>query len=149
MTVVHAEREFQPHPVSRTKPPADRFWPKVEKTDDGCWLWTASCDTKGYGKFYDGERLVCAYRWSWIDANGPVPDGLELDHLCRERRCVNPAHLEPVTHAENRRRARKATCVNGHDYDEANTYISRGGRRSCRACNRNNGRALRARRASA
>lgn len=136
--------------MTATKAPGARFWPKVDKAGpDGCWLWTASLDTKGYGKFYDGERIVTAYRWAWTNARGPVPEGLELDHLCRVRRCVNPDHLEPVTHAENRRRARKTHCLRGHALDEANTYIRPNGYGACRECLRRHARATRARKAAA
>ncbi len=72
----------------------------------GCWLWTASLDTKGYGQINIGSGAVktimaCAHRQMYIAIKGAIPEGLELDHLCRVRCCVNPDHLEPVTAAEN------------------------------------------------
>jgi hypothetical protein len=98
------------HNAMRRKPylcrhdPVRRFWRKVNKTET-CWLWTAGKAYWGYGWFGVAHRTpVLAHRYSWELANGPVPEGLELDHLCRVTACVNPAHLEPVTHAENVRR---------------------------------------------
>jgi hypothetical protein len=94
-----------------------RFWAKVDKTD-GCWQWTAATSDVGYGIFWTGKRLVQAHRWSWEQANGPIPAGLHIDHLCHNtdaecfggndcphRRCVNPAHLEPVTQQQNMARS--------------------------------------------
>lgn len=88
----------------------ERWWEKVAITE-GCWLWTASLDGNGYGRFHDGERDTKAHRSGYEMLVGPVPDGLELDHLCRVRACVRPDHLEPVTHAENVRRAAAAEVL--------------------------------------
>lgn len=123
------------------RPPADRFWPKVDKTDT-CWLWIGGHDGR-YGHFWDGDHRVMAHRWSYTALVGPVPDGLELDHLCRVTMCVNPAHLEPVTHRENMHRgdtlaalnAVKTHCPAGHPYDGANIQMMKG-RRRCGACHR-------------
>lgn len=136
----------------------ERFWPKVQKTED-CWLWTAAT-ARGYGKFSFGtlanpSRMVHAHRFSYELLVGPIPDGLELDHLCRVKLCVNPAHLEPVTHQENTRRApsnsaallARTHCVNGHLWDAANTRTQRGWR-LCRACGRERSRRHRAKRYS-
>ncbi len=71
--------------------------------DTKCWDWTARTNAAGYALYYVGGGEL-AHRWSWSFFNGPVPDGLQIDHLCRNRRCVNPSHLEPVTHRENVRR---------------------------------------------
>ncbi|WP_436699921.1 HNH endonuclease [Nocardioides sp. BYT-33-1] len=98
------------------------FWSKVEKTET-CWNWTATANRGGYGRFGDtraaarnGYGTTLAHRIAWQDVNGPVPDGLELDHLCNNPACVRPDHLEPVTHTENMRRRyeRRETCPNGH-----------------------------------
>lgn len=89
---------------------ADRFWEKVEKTET-CWNWTASLNGNGYGQFaLETWPLVLrgAHRIAYLLVVGPIPEGLDLDHLCRNRRCVNPAHLEPVTRQVNLRRGTNA-----------------------------------------
>lgn len=107
---------------------------------NGCWIWQGSVHpTERYGSVFVDGRPVGAHRFSYEAFVGPIPDGLHLDHLCRTRSCVNPQHLEPVTLAENNRRAPSANgakthCRNNHPYDEANTYRSSNGR-SCRRCN--------------
>src|SRR5690349_6193803 len=115
----------------------ERFWSHVLKTES-CWLWTGAL-TKGYGHFRISPRVeVLAHRFAYEQLVGPIADGLELDHLCRTPACVNPAHLEPVTHAVNMARGifvTAATCKNGHAWTEENTLRVRG-RRFCRACNR-------------
>jgi len=123
-----------------------RFWSKVNKTDT-CWLWTGGVDNKGYAGLSFGDVRVLAHRLAWVDANGPVPDGLQLDHLCRVRHCVNPAHLEPVTPGENVRRGDagawlaewwrvQPTCRRGHPWTGENTRVTSRGYRLCRACSR-------------
>lgn len=115
---------------------------RVNKTSNGCWQWTGLLTKAGYGAmFARGEHG--AHRVSWLLHRGPIPTGLQLDHLCRNRACVNPDHMEPVTVRENvlrgegpaARHARQTTCLHGHLFDEANTYPYRGGRR-CRQCGR-------------
>lgn len=117
----------------------ERFWAKVDKQPgaDSCWLWKASTKKAGHGQFRAGGTMVLAHKYLWELENGPVPDGLELDHTCRVPRCVRPSHLEPVTHRVNvlrgigisRTNADKTRCPAGHRYDER----ARKGR-SCRQC---------------
>lgn len=121
----------------------ERLWAKVDASGS-CWLWTAYVDPTGYGRFGVGGTMRRAHRVVWETLVGPVPDGLELDHLCRVRRCVNPDHLEPVTRRENVRRGvaallqrQKTHCPSGHSYAEhAYEVPSRPGVRYCQECNR-------------
>jgi hypothetical protein len=85
---------------------AERFWSKVaEAAADECWLWTGQTNGHGYGQFWDGRRTVPAHRWSYESLRVEIPWGLQIDHLCSVRGCVNPYHLEPVTWGVNSRRA--------------------------------------------
>ena len=127
-------------PVNGAQRWESRFWAKVNKTET-CWLWTASTTTAGYGQFhYEARRMVMAHRMAYELIVGPIPDGLELDHLCRIRRCVNPAHLEAVTRKENVRRglcgAMVTVCPRGHEYTTENTRLDTKGWRRCRTCHR-------------
>lgn len=109
---------------------------------NGCIEWVGGLNWKGYGKVAIGGRTKVAHRVAYELLVGPIPDGLTLDHLCRNRACVNPEHLEPVTNRENILRgtapsamnAAKTHCPQGHPYDEANTYVSAKGSRHCRQC---------------
>ena len=85
------------------RPPLDVFWSRVRKTSS-CWIWLGPFLVRGYGAFYD-QGSISAHRWSYKHFVGPIPDGLELDHLCERHECVNPSHLEPVTHLVNCQRA--------------------------------------------
>jgi hypothetical protein len=106
--------------------------------ETGCWEWTASKTGDGYGKLGVNGKTRDAHAVAYELIEGPVPDGLELDHTCRVRRCINPAHLEPVTHRENMLRApyfgSDTHCKAGHEWTEENTYTYRA-QRCCRACN--------------
>lgn len=146
--------------MGHSAPAEQRFWHFVIVDDgnDGCWPWGGGKSGGGYGSFAvdsrDGERgatNVKAHRWSYEHFVGPVPDGLELDHLCRNRGCVNPAHLEPVTHLENVRRGsrcgtRLTHCKRGHEFTPENTYTRKDGARICRSCHREHVRACKERR---
>lgn len=110
---------------------------------EGCWLWQHQIDVDGYARIQlDGAQRY-AHRWVWTLYRGPIPDGLELDHICRVHHCVNPDHLEPVTHQENILRgvsptalnARKTRCVHGHELTNANLYRKKNGW-ACLACHR-------------
>lgn len=130
-----------------TQTDAERFWDKVEVNGTDCWPWLASLKDTGYGQFRYNGRVRPAHRFAYELIIGPIPAGLVIDHLCRNRTCVNPLHLEPVTNEENIRRGLfrvnrpkpKTHCPSGHPYDEQNTVIrtSNGyGYRVCRTCER-------------
>lgn len=115
--------------------------------ESNCWMWTAATagPDRSYGAFAIDGRLYRAHRLAYAWANGPIPPGLHIDHLCRLPLCVNPSHLEAVTPAENNRRgvsppamnALKTHCPRGHEYDEVNTYVHpHNSKRRCRACDR-------------
>lgn len=127
------------------------FWCRVAPTGF-CWEWTATRSTEGYGVFTEGRKQFRAHRRSYELLMGPIPDGLHLDHLCRNRGCVNPDHLEPVTSKVNALRgfspmavtARRTHCANGHEYTPENTRVCPDGGRDCRECDRNRKRKERA-----
>lgn len=142
--------------------PEQRFWPRVNKSGPmpphrpelgRCWLWTTTASTSnGYPQFRCGERMVLCYRFSYEQVVGPVPEGLQLDHLCHNehptcaggpdcphRKCVNPDHLEPVTNNENQGRRvgmhYAPMCRNGlHSMNDDNVRVTSTGIRVCRTC---------------
>lgn len=127
--------------------PVERFWGKVNKagplsdhrTDLGpCWLWTGYLTPRGYGTYTLGSgedaRWASTHRVAYELTVGPIPEGLELDHLCRTPACCNPLHLEPVTGDENMRRTRKTYCIRGHRQEGDTVYVSPKGARQCREC---------------
>jgi hypothetical protein len=133
----------------------ERFWPNVDKTD-ACWLWTGYIKPNGYASFYPGGGRhvgkIYAHRFAYELSHGPIPSGLEIDHLCHVRHCVNPSHLDVVTHRVNldRRNAALGWALpkvpkvrvvethcrkRGHAFDGDNTYVSpKSGKRMCKAC---------------
>ena len=133
-----------------------RFWAKVEKTDT-CWNWTGAISSVGYGRLSVNEYPRYAHRISYEMHVGPIPAGMQVDHLCRNRACVNPAHLEVVSQRENiirgtspaAKAAHRRTCLRGHLLTAETTYITRQGARVCRKCRREWGSAYRARKRDA
>ncbi len=135
--------------MSREINPEVRFFAKIEENPEtGCWNWNASLDKDGYGRFHwdAARKTVRAHQFAYSYFREPIPAGLELDHLCRNRQCANPEHLEAVPHRVNVDRGEmylingsKTHCPQGHPYDEENTYNwvhKRTGqnRRQCRTC---------------
>ncbi len=120
------------------------FWSKVERTGDGCWIWQGALGKDGYGVLKFNGHHTGAHRAAYIMARGPIPDGMQIDHLCRNRLCVRPSHLEVVTCRENLMRGRtiqaanaaKTHCKQGHPFDADNTKITTRGQRRCRTCHR-------------
>lgn len=126
------------------RPVQERFNKWVSK-GEGCWPWTGDVDkATGYGRFWFNGKTESAHRVAYELARGPIPKGLHIDHLCRNRICVKPDHLEPVTLVENVMRgegaaainARKVACHNGHPLSGDNLHVAPDGRRICRQCAR-------------
>ena len=132
------------------------FWEKVDRRGpDECWPWTAGLTSAGYGQCSIGPRKLLAHRVAYEAEVGPIPSGLQLDHVrergCVMRHCCNPAHLEPVTSRENTlrgrniaaSRAQQTHCSSGHEFTESNTYVKPNGCRDCRTCKAERQRILR------
>lgn len=117
-----------------------RFLAKINQTET-CWLWTAATQSRGYGCFGVGGRVLLAHRVSYETFVGPIPEGLTIDHTCRNKLCVRPDHLQAVTNQQNnwRRGAAARSTPNypcGHPRTEENTLVKARGGRECRACDR-------------
>ena len=118
-----------------------RFMAKVIKLPSGCWTWRGPLNRCGYGKFTVQRVTVAAHRFAYHELVGKIPENLTIDHLCRNRACVNPKHMEPVPLRENLLRGdtfqaanfKKTHCVNGHEFTDSNTLIVNGWRQ-CREC---------------
>ena len=122
-----------------------RFVSKAAFIDpDDCWQWTDATHWSGYGVFWTGNRCVKAHRFAYEIFGGPIPEGLVIDHLCRNPGCVNPTHLQAVTQYENFRRGnapaavllRSTHCSKGHPFSGDNLHVRRCGRRVCLTCRR-------------
>lgn len=131
----------------------ERFWEKcIPEPNSGCWLWFGCLDKRGYGRFGWAKKVPRSHQVSYLVLVGSIPEGLELDHLCKTQACCNPDHLEPVTHTENMRRAPRTihiaaaarrlimTCAQGHPFDGHD-----GKKRTCSTCLRAFKRAYKAR----
>lgn len=125
----------------------DRFWAKVDRSGE-CWLWTATANTAGYGRFWHDGKLGYAHRWSYEHHHRPLLPKEAVDHLCRRPACVNPDHLDAVSQLENNRRAVNGssargqvtmTCIRGHLKAASNLY-RHGGRYHCMTCRRDESR---------
>jgi hypothetical protein len=125
----------------------ERFWSKVIIADNGCWIWKGAKNKAGYGRFEFSGRNRYAFHLAYETLVGQIPIGFEPDHLCRNYGCVNPNHLELVTHKVNCQRGNvgiasgallkaRTHCPQGHPFDVQNTYINPNGSRHCRACDK-------------
>jgi hypothetical protein len=122
--------------------PADRVLARSFETPEGCWVYTGARARGGYGFVRVHGKNLYAHRVTYEALRADIPPGLQIDHLCRNRACVNPWHLEPVTARVNTLRgrsiqaenARKTQCLNGHDFEGYNLRVDPTGRRICRTC---------------
>lgn len=126
------------------RPRKERILARVEVDENGCWVWQGPRDRKGYGHTFFGSRVdgtrraARVHRVAYEEWVGPIPRGLAIDHLCENPSCCNPNHLEAVTGAENKKRAgdRMTACRRGHPRTPENVYVTKTGKRQCRACRR-------------
>lgn len=125
----------------------ERFWDKVEVQPNGCWLWKGTKDKDGYGKFTIKYVTIRSHRFAYEVNKGQIPEGMQIDHLCRNHDCVNPDHMEVVSPRENTLRgdglaavnSKKTHCPKGHEYTSNNTYFWKG-ERYCKECVRTSSR---------
>lgn len=131
-------------PMTRFMEKVDQAGPIVRPELGPCWIWTGARQGSGYGRFWTGVRIDGAHRFSWESVHGPVPSGFEVDHKCDNPPCVNPTHLQLLTHRANLLRSesnfaatksRKTHCLRGHEFTEVNTYVTSAGRH-CKTCRR-------------
>jgi hypothetical protein len=145
--IARNRKKFIEARVSKTD--AERFAEalcRIEKTG-ACWIWKGATNDRGYGQIGVRGKLDYVHRLAYRASIGQIPEGLDLDHLCRNPPCCNPAHLEPVTRAENQRRAHfRTVCKRGHNMEGEGAYVSPRGKRMCRACSRERERTRSARR---
>lgn len=121
--------------MTRTRPVLDRLMARTDKAAaGGCWEWQGSKDVQGYGRINIGNVPRLVHRVAYELLVGPIPEGLELDHQCVNPPCLNPAHMAPVTHAENMARTRRSTCKRGHVFTDATVYTKGDGSRECAVC---------------
>lgn len=142
---------FPPDASPEKRAALERFFAKTRRLEGGCLLWLGALNSRGYGCCATGQkgRSALAHRWIYEQTVGPIPPGLTIDHLCRNRRCVEVAHMEVVTDRENilrgtsptAKNARKTHCIHGHPLDGDNLIIKKDGRRQCRTCQRAHERA--------
>ena len=118
--------------------PKSHFWPRVAVGEPNeCWPWSQSIGSHGYGQAWDGITVRLAHRCAWELTHGRIPGGLTIDHICRTRRCCNPAHLRLLTNLDNATdngQSRRTHCPKGHPYSGDNLYVDPKGHRRCRAC---------------
>ena len=137
--------------ASNESGPARKFWANariIGASEDDCWEWAGPINNYGYGRFHVNGKRMQAHRAAYILKFGSIPVGLVNDHLCRNRKCVNPSHLEPVTNVVNVMRGqspyaqkkRQTHCIRGHLLAGANLKVRKNGTRFCRACDRDRAR---------
>lgn len=113
----------------------DRMSQKIKAADNGCWEWLSALDRDGYGRIHYKKKARYIHRVSYEFFIGKIPDGLMIDHLCRNPCCCRPDHLEPVTNSINqKRRKKKIRCKRGHEFTDNNIVIGSDGYKRCKEC---------------